>query len=897
METENPNSKPRFCIRTYFKTRALKQIVQWLIVSAVSIFLLSAFAVADAYAQGTCADLTGESTAITPPAPNGNSGILDLTDPPEPAYAAKICEPASIPGDFELYGWIWDNNLGWISLACTGGTNEGIPCGGVDYGTKINIETGEMYGWAWGDNIGWISFGCSGGANDGASCGSVDYSGDVDIVIDENLGKFHGYAWADTVGWFHLEGIEARILQLMLKEGGELDADGNMVETDWGVWTKSEIADDGLTSTDKNSLPTKETAALADGNDGYDLFIHVADINGVSVDPADVTVDIETVWTDTVRYDQTSDDEIPLNYSDDNGGPVKKPSVASSGGIEFSYTPAESTTTGVVDSYYAKARSLAPTYGANCYDGDGDGTCSSGEGSGDFHYSDFAEGLTPNEVTYELANITVTLLATGEVATFSLAPIGFPGGYQMEFLPPLELTTVDYLPDPTNPSNTQNFIEAVRNKADYFNIDGTQHGSYPGSSYTVDLSLIENEADVIYGWIPDLEAEPPQSEADAEKSVSSINALDGEHIALPYAPESDLAGQIAGAALHSIINIQRAVGTPIIFYSNGLPRTVDSVIINQQVEIVSGSVFSPGAEQAVQNNVLTLLGDVASYTLREKVLRNVSSLTAGAQTEDLFTPFEIDTGTSATQLSPYKLKDGQLYYFKGNDVVISDIDVLEHPEGLPVTVIVEDGDLFLDDPDGVIDNGVWGFIVLEDTGNVSAQEKGGRMYINNNITDLVNAHIYADGPVFSYVDGICYFWGDYGPGNALTGLREPNFAEPGRCSSGGTYMEPVTNLNNQLYFRGTIASMNCIGCSIEAEPYRGDGKALGAPTALNFAIARLYDLNYFRYFRISAETGAPTGDRSTIVPTYSAIDAADKDLPFYVDYEPPPTGLLGFSGL
>ena len=335
---------------TYFKTRAVKQISQWLVIAALSILLSGAFAVADAYAAFTlpgkmdpkpiiplittvdgfeCADLQGKSAGTC----DLDAGCMDFeNDPPSASLAAEICAPNE-PfvndelQDFELHGWVWDPNLGYISLHCDeNGNNNGVKCGSIEYGVKLDLETGEMYGWAWGDNLGWISFGCEDGLNQGYACGSVDYSVNANVVIDEDLGKFNGYAWADTVGWFDFDGLEAKMLQLMLKEGG--DEDGN--ETQWGVWTKAEISSDGT-----DSAPTKATAPFADGSDKYDLFLHIADINGIPANPDDVTISVETVWTDTVRWDQTTNGEG--NYNDNNGGPVGKPNILPPVGNDFAY--------------------------------------------------------------------------------------------------------------------------------------------------------------------------------------------------------------------------------------------------------------------------------------------------------------------------------------------------------------------------------------------------------------------------------------------------------------------------------------------------------------------------------------------------------------------------------
>ncbi len=55
-----------------------------------------------------------------------------------------------------LLGWIWSDNLGWISLNCT---NNG-KCDEVNYGVTVFGTGGNqnLTGWAWADNLGWIDF-------------------------------------------------------------------------------------------------------------------------------------------------------------------------------------------------------------------------------------------------------------------------------------------------------------------------------------------------------------------------------------------------------------------------------------------------------------------------------------------------------------------------------------------------------------------------------------------------------------------------------------------------------------------------------------------------------------------------------------------------------------------
>ena len=90
--------------------------------------------------------------------------------------------------DNKLTGYIWAENIGWVSLSCENTSS----CGTVDYGVA-NDGSGNLSGYAWGENVGWISFSC---VNTG-SCGTVTYG----VIIYPVTGKFSGQAWGENIGW------------------------------------------------------------------------------------------------------------------------------------------------------------------------------------------------------------------------------------------------------------------------------------------------------------------------------------------------------------------------------------------------------------------------------------------------------------------------------------------------------------------------------------------------------------------------------------------------------------------------------------------------------------------------------------------------------------------------
>lgn len=134
--------------------------------------------------------------------------------------------------DDKLTGWMWGENIGWISLSCENTAS----CGTVDYGVT-NDGDGHLGGYAWSENTGWVSLSCE----NTNSCDSNYYG----VTID-SLGNFKGFAHGENIGWIHFQGTGgvsykvktgwtfpclvdledyARFAQFWLANGVELPAD------------------------------------------------------------------------------------------------------------------------------------------------------------------------------------------------------------------------------------------------------------------------------------------------------------------------------------------------------------------------------------------------------------------------------------------------------------------------------------------------------------------------------------------------------------------------------------------------------------------------------------------------------------------------------------------------
>jgi len=82
-------------------------------------------------------------------------------------FSDKIMASASD----NIRGWIWAENIGWISLNSVNCDSDGnhitdagnysqCPTGAtsVDYGVSISQPNGSFSGYAWSENVGWVSF-------------------------------------------------------------------------------------------------------------------------------------------------------------------------------------------------------------------------------------------------------------------------------------------------------------------------------------------------------------------------------------------------------------------------------------------------------------------------------------------------------------------------------------------------------------------------------------------------------------------------------------------------------------------------------------------------------------------------------------------------------------------
>jgi len=87
--------------------------------------------------------------------------------------------------DFEVTGWMYGENTGWVSLSC----KNTMSCDRVRYGVRHD-GAGNLSGEAWAENLGWIVI--------RPMSGGAQVAG---VTIDPFTGEFDGEAWSENTGW------------------------------------------------------------------------------------------------------------------------------------------------------------------------------------------------------------------------------------------------------------------------------------------------------------------------------------------------------------------------------------------------------------------------------------------------------------------------------------------------------------------------------------------------------------------------------------------------------------------------------------------------------------------------------------------------------------------------
>jgi hypothetical protein len=180
--------------------------------------------------------------------------------------------------DYESRGWFWNDNWGFISMACENGLNDGgyldgiVNCGSIDYGVYLGKKNAKglrkLFGYGWSENTGWIKF--RGQGQYPKDQGIFPYG--VEMLPD---GTLTGSAWTEAGVYLNFDGTK-----IILNGTPEAvpDNSGDGFCSDFGPGLCVEVTPD----------PTKisfegvgdEAYKVADCEDGYYVELHFKDALG-----------------------------------------------------------------------------------------------------------------------------------------------------------------------------------------------------------------------------------------------------------------------------------------------------------------------------------------------------------------------------------------------------------------------------------------------------------------------------------------------------------------------------------------------------------------------------------------------------------------------------------------
>lgn len=828
------------------------------------------------YENPPCYDVTGATTAVLVGGV-ANGGVMDFDDTGVSAGAQACVRMKDVGGGVmvpdRLEGWVWNSNLGWVSLYCPGGggaLNLGYACGSQAYSVTFNATPAAstpdftnvtMSGYAWGDNIGYISF------NSAYHQMKPTASGMNRGLVGTGFPATDKDAWTDTVGWLDFGGVrffwfdsdppmpgpaldyvnvcapndlkhaapfavgESKCncdldstCGLLTDQARVPDADGASAS---GYYFDVGFVDAGVKA---NNTQLRDCAAdtinmYQSGSDGYAYCGRIA-----------------ITWEDDVDFDQTtaaSQSQATPKFNASNAGPVQK---------AFTMTP-DFTYDAVDQEWKARIYSAAPTSESNA---------TTDMQNEKFYYSNVTgyDGTKTSQnqlkikeikllmYKYSIDGISPGYCIYGNVvgSDCTLRNYASVSGSTVSFKPMYNVTAMDFFDGSKllkyinilSPESLQRFDwTAVWNPVKISNIVaigylGLQNGGVfefkfdPSALNTTSLPVSSGVPESVYGKLSSTE---PGAAITAD----------------------------AGPYLYTKISYQVA-GQVVTYFANKLPRIKAGLLLNP-VAKVQGNVYVTDFAQKAADVSLRSLGNISSNLKREQILRNVSKFTRGktipggdAAPSD--TQINVTSLTSPVAGGLTELVSGKVYYVKGSNLSINCGGDCTLSDGTKKTFIVENGSVFVNSNIIASNGSQIGLIALRNLEGDKQNE--GFVFFDAPVTWLSNVHVYADRLVQSYRSAGLNIYDTTGlyAGDSVDDYGRPAFYA------------------NQLVFEGTIASMNGIGNASRspATDENGAGVAAGSycstygiasdmgETLAGICRARLVDLNYMRYYGPGLET-------------------------------------------
>ncbi len=254
-----------------------------------------------------CLNFAGETTPIADGRADLDLGLLKFSAD-FVAEEYKVCVEQQVlkNGPMKVNGWAFNSNLGWVSFRSEeqGGKylNREIELGSkIEYGADLYPELTpqgvryDLRGYVWGDNVGWIKLSCKQNPNlnyDADVCAGSNFG--VSIVPDSEkngLYALQGLAWSETFGSFiNFDGV---YMPLPLS---------NLV-------LKPKLR---VVPVNKNKILISRDDILANGEKGYQLSLQFFDQDNVNrtTEFKDSGLDFCLIFQDNRKLSLNDDDQV-----------------------------------------------------------------------------------------------------------------------------------------------------------------------------------------------------------------------------------------------------------------------------------------------------------------------------------------------------------------------------------------------------------------------------------------------------------------------------------------------------------------------------------------------------------------------------------------------------------
>ncbi|MFA6305131.1 MAG: hypothetical protein WC651_00150 [Candidatus Gracilibacteria bacterium] len=778
-----------------------------------------------------------------------------------------------VSDEYVVKGYAWNTNLGFFSFFCDGGKNQGVDCGGFKYGVKISKPDGNgarlLSGNAWNPSFGYMQFSDEGGA--------IKYQ----VSMDKD-GKLSGYAWTEAKVWVNMSGITMQI------PGKKIVPEAVVV----GPCAKKpfvcvyvpdpEKALDKILNASNGSGGIKigqdPDIKVANGVDYYEIHLYLMEADGVT--PMDVgkynVGPITFSWSDTVKRTQgitdvvgTSLDNVAEPWKTGTGGIIYKPITASLSDFDD-----------LKDGHYVlkqKIKSYAPTTDMNI------SFTTSMKPNVAFKNEVFfntmttlGDGLKPpvvkeaNRLRLSKMDIPLTDKVTGQppvAGGVTYNKVIYPNGKDgllFHFRPAVEVSTL-------YTGNSSDSISGFRSIPFSFKVGGKKDSKLvDGGTASVgfyldyDKELTINTCKLVNGQEVTSGGFKVGFAGDGE-SVRNIpvdekfGSFDLQAVAklLGYDDLSDeekaKAGiekpcdQVLGPSLYTVVKYF-VDGLPVTFFSNHLPRVASA--LSNPVAVVHGNLyaakaFSPSAAAETQET-----GSKSVNIVRDGVYENIAGKISGIVLEKdpivaagntkISTVGDNGSSVGVSPVSKTTVEGTSVSVYKNTDVHVNLSNPASYSDNQ--AIVVMNGNVFIDSDiyKAAPSTDKMQIVVLRP---YSSGCNKGNVYIKNTVKNI-NANVFTDCSVFSYMDGL--------PLDSVTGV--PKWAD---------FSQMVEELDTQLRWLGSIASHNSVGGSDldkdlkNPKTYLFDGfrawDTVGLSSEKRLEI-QAYDLNYLRLFKLSIQT-------------------------------------------